>query len=445
MSKKKKNFILAGIISVLAMMIILVPAYVVSSGKPYSEGAGIDSENEMRSQVIVTGSDYRLNYEKEQEIKEAEEERYQQVQKEQEERREQNVVPTTAAEIVQEWDSENDDGGGGQDQNQSGTGSGSGDNGQGSDGGGQTGGDETFEPGDGGGTGSGWGDDIYDQEHEEIKLKPRLVVKDWDSGSTDINGRTYNGSFATFSLTARDYKNNLISDIQFYASGKKLVGVSGKFNYQQQLNYVVRLKDGANSIRIIVTDSEGNRRIEDYVIYGDTSKPNPVGGQVRLRLDLRALNKGFLIDETVDYYKGESTANLIQRVLNSHGYTVYLGSSGSIDAGAYIRSVSKPGMLKGYWISEDLDRQIQSEGGQWGQPTYQHPEGNYDYLEEKDFYSGSGWTYWVKERYEASEYAPSYGVSNYFITGSCMQITLAWTNCIGADYGGVWNPNSGIY
>ena len=44
MSKKKKNFILAGIISVLAMMIILVPAYVVSSGKPYSEGAGIDSE-----------------------------------------------------------------------------------------------------------------------------------------------------------------------------------------------------------------------------------------------------------------------------------------------------------------------------------------------------------------------------------------------------------------
>lgn len=134
MSKKKKNFILAGIISVLAMMIILVPAYVVSSGKPYSEGAGIDSENEMRSQVIVTGSDYRLNYEKEQEIKEAEEERYQQVQKEQEERREQNVVPTTAAEIVQEWDSENDDGGGGQDQNQSGTGSGSGDNGQGSDG-----------------------------------------------------------------------------------------------------------------------------------------------------------------------------------------------------------------------------------------------------------------------------------------------------------------------
>lgn len=77
---------------------------------------------------------------------------------------------------------------------------------------------------------------------------------------------------------------------------------------------------------------------------------------MRLRLDLRALNKGFLIDETVDYYKGESTANLIQRVLNSHGYTVYLGSSGSIDAGAYIRSVSKPGMLKGYWISEDLDR-----------------------------------------------------------------------------------------
>ena len=150
-----------GIISVLAMMIILVPAYVVSSGKPYSEGAGIDSENEMRSQVIVTGSDYRLNYEKEQEIKEAEEERYQQVQKEQEERREQNVVPTTAAEIVQEWDSENDDGGGGQDQNQSGTGSGSGDNGQGSDGGGQTGGDETFEPGDGGGTGSGWGCLLY--------------------------------------------------------------------------------------------------------------------------------------------------------------------------------------------------------------------------------------------------------------------------------------------
>ena len=58
------------------------------------------------------------------------------------------------------------------------------------------------------------------------------------------------------SLTARDYKNNLISDIQFYASGKNLVGVSGKLNYQQQLNYVVRLKDGANSIRIIVTDSE---------------------------------------------------------------------------------------------------------------------------------------------------------------------------------------------
>ncbi len=409
------------LVILLAILIFASPLITVKSQGIYEQENKLAGDNKEKSTVIVTGQKYKMNYGKEQEIEKAIQERLEEIEK-----KEDIPQEKTAAEMVKAIKAKENGAGKGK--------SGSGGNGNGGNGNGS--GNNSSNPG---GHHSGMTEE-EEEAWEKEKNKPKISIEGLEGG------KTYTGAFFNFKLLARDYAGKPISwgnngHVEVYADTAAVEGQTGYYS-GSWTNYKIRIKKGPNIIRIVAVDAEGNRTVEDYVIYGDPDTSSEVIGRVRFVFDLTNVGKGYLVDETVPVYRDESAANLIVRVLQEKGYYVALTEE-SADVGYYLASIKGNKLLAGYSISPERHELITTEGGYWGQETGQK-DPTFDSLAEKDFYWGSGWMYSVKDKSHSSWTAPNIGMSNYFIGDSSYgtkEIMLWWTNCVGSDFAGGWNTN----
>ncbi|MDD7512133.1 MAG: hypothetical protein PUK21_07185 [Peptostreptococcaceae bacterium] len=409
------------LVILLAILIFASPLITVKSQGIYEQENKLAGDNKEKSTVIVTGQKYKMNYGKEQEIEKSIQERLEEIEK-----KEDIPQEKTAAEMVKAIKAKENGAGKGK--------SGSGGNGNGGNGNGS--GNNSSNPG---GHHSGMTEE-EEEAWEKEKRKPRIYTKGLEGG------KTYTGSILNFEVKAKDYSGKTIiwgnnGHVEVYADTDF---VEGKWSYygDGSVNYTINLKKGYNIIRIVAVDGDGNRTVQDYVIYGDPDAAAEIIGNTRFIFDLTNVGKGILIDETVVVYKDEAVAHLIERVLREHGYQAYL-KEGSANAGGYFHYVWGKGLIDGYYISPERTALINREGGRWGESTPSY-DPNLSSIGEGDFFVGSGWMYSVKDKSSTSWFAPNIGVSSYLIGSPGYNTTAVkfwWTNCIGMDFEGGWNTN----
>lgn len=472
-----KKKLLIGLITLLLGASVAVPISFIVHEKHNIDNTGIHEKNKLTSQVLMTGTDYQLNYEREEKLKKEMDERVEQIEKEEAQQPPQKQ-PETSVEIIEkitkdeeesvedkkeEANEENGDENGQSEpsennnsgSNQGNTGNnttpntGSGNNSNNGTGNGVNNGESSSE-GSGNkphiddkdqGQDDEWGFETDEREAEKNRVIPRLTVAGLK------NGATYKGTTHTFYLRGKDYKGRNIWDggrLDVLVNGEKVYGyVTGTGNLD--IHYTFDLRKGNNDITIIMVDREGHRRQESYRVQGSPSENKDMFRVVDFYLDLSNLGIGTpdnpVLHKEVVVYEGETMGYVINKALSEEGYTVHFGTANN-----YIPAISKPGILEGWNIPEAKKAFIQENGGMWGAPMLE-ANGEYQYdrslgtLKEKDFFRGSGWCVSAAGSNlnpNSSNNIPN-GVQAYVISDNiCSQIWVYWTNCLGYDFRGKW-------
>lgn len=355
-------------ILILSLVVILTGSSVfamLNGSEPDHGENPIGDLDVMRSQVLVTGNGYDLNIDQEKKRKEEEKKK----EEKQEEEKKQNR--TSEANTKKAWAKAAPGSGSEKSGRNKGKGKNSNKKGTASKGGNQS---VTPDPNDPNGPQDPEGSD--DPGIDESKL-PTI--------DTDLmDGETYGGSYLGFYVTAKDYKSNRISRQFFvvYANDKRIYS-SGTDD--DKGNYDFDLRDGENTVRITVTDKEGNSLTRSYTVNGDTGIENEENGIVNISLSARNINLGYLAGpKTMTIYRNEKLSYVITRFLRENGFGY--DYTGSLSSGFYLQRIKKPGMLSGWSIPDDIQELLDDKGVSsmgWDE----------DSLGEKDIYEGSGWMY----------------------------------------------------
>ena len=204
------------------------------------------------------------------------------------------------------------------------------------------------------------------------------------------NGQHVSGSEVTVTVKARDYKYNYLNAfrLQFYLNGER-ISSSGDTNHSI-LYRCQDLKNGANSVTVIATDEEGNSSTASYSFTADTSADRQQGGTITFTMEANVLHLGVMISKKVDFYKGESMADIILRACESSGYQVDYEKKTS--QGFYIKRIRKQGITNGWSISQEMKDEL----GITDTTDLVYDQNS---LGEKDFARYSGWIYSVNGAY----------------------------------------------
>lgn len=434
-----KKKLLIGLITLLLGASVAVPISFIVHEKHNIDNTDIHEKNKLTSQVLMTGTDYQLNYEREEKLKKEMDERVEQIEKEEAQQPPQKQ-PETSVEIIEKItktgnNSTPNTGNGNKSNNGTGNGVNNGDSSSvGS-------GNKPHIDDKDQGQDDEWGFETDEREAEKNRVIPRLTVAGLK------NGATYKGTTHTFYLRAKDYKGRNIWDggrLDVLVNGEKVYGyVTGTGNLD--IHYTFDLRKGNNDITIIMVDREGHRRQESYRVQGSPSENKDMFRVVDFYLDLSNLGIGTpdnpVLHKEVVVYEGETMGYVINKALSEEGYTVHFGTANN-----YIPAISKPGILEGWNIPEAKKAFIQENGGMWGAPMLE-ANGEYQYdrslgmLKEKDFFRGSGWCVSAAGSNldpNSSNNIPN-GVQAYVISDNiCSQIWVYWTNCLGYDFRGKW-------
>ena len=351
-------------IVILSLIVILTGSSVFAmfSGREADHGENpIGELDVMRSQSLVTGTGYKLNYD--QQKKRDEEEK----KKEEKKQEEQKKDRTNSTRRTGAWS--NAAPGAGNDRNSR--------NGSTTKNNGTKGGNNPGKSNNGSGGNNNNNSNVTpDPGIDESKL-PTIY--------TDLeDGMSYGGSYLGFYVTAKDYTNRSISRQFFvvYANDERIFSSGTDDN---KGNYDFSLRDGTNTVSITVTDREGNSATRMYSINGDTSAEGEEIGVIEISLSARNLNLGYLAGpRTMTVYKNEKLSYVITRFLTESGFGY--DYSGSLSSGFYLKRIMKPGMLSGWSIPDSIQEHLDDINASimgWDE----------DSLGEKDIYEGSGWMY----------------------------------------------------
>lgn len=240
--------------------------------------------------------------------------------------------------------------------------------------------------------------DDRNQENTEVPSEdddpePAPEENKYPSVATDLeNGETVNASYRTFFVQAFDYHGNVLSSsaLEVYGNGEKLYSIGT--DAQGIVSYRIELEDGANTVSIKVTDSEGwSTTIPEYTIYkGEDGQQEPEG-TITLSIEAGTVGLGNLLGpEAVEYYQGESMASVLLRVLDENGFD--WRNIGEANSGFYLRSIGRSGLTAGAAIPEELLAHLTEVNSQL-------TEHDNDWLGEFDFTMDSGWLYFVNGEY----------------------------------------------
>lgn len=233
------------------------------------------------------------------------------------------------------------------------------------------------------------------------------------------------GTFLNFTVSATDYEGQKISRGSFVvtSNGARIYSSGAGTDHEYEGNYKPdNLTDGANIIVITVTDTQGNQAIKTVTVRTDPNGEKPVGGKLTIIIEARTLGLGYLVNETVDFYKGESIPYVVDRAIAAAGCAY--SHTGSMSSGWYLAGIKKPGITNGWHIPDPIAEKLNSEGC-----TETGHDANS--LSEKDFYKDSGWVFLYNGDF------PGTGMSDFTLQDGDT-VTIAFTTSYGNEYNGEW-------
>lgn len=347
---------------ILAAVVLIFAAaacYLIAQ-EEYHGRDPIDEINENRSYIPVTGQDYSLNYEQENDYLEEEQRRAEAI--------EEKIQQQADRDSAQESGEAGDEAGPVKDQN------GNADDSQGSGSPDEDGGNDI-----GGGTGAGEGEDGENTGGEQdISRLPVIICSLFD-------GQTIDGAFLNFTVRATSYKNVQLGafDITVTINGSKIYS-SGNQNGTISYRTSQSLRNGQNEVIIQATDDEGYTATKIYTVVVNSDQQQKEDGTMRVTLRADVLGLGVIFDETVVFYEGENLPYVVDRAFKQAGITY--SYSGTFDYGFYLQRIYKTGVTDGYVIPGSILDKLEEENASW--VGYEK-----DSLGEKDFYYWSGWVY----------------------------------------------------
>lgn len=394
------------IVGILLLGAVFAAAMFLHS-KDYLTGKNpISGMNKDRSHIPVTGKNYTLNYEQEEEYEQEKAEKQEQIrQKPQElesieetvEQSEQPKSPITEAE-------------GNDEKNPSDT------QGSGTDGTENGNGTEEGGTGTGGGEGAGEGSDGEQTGGEdEISKLPVITC-------SLTEGQNVSGMFLGFTVEAVSYKKVQLD--AFYltvtVNGRKLYS-SGNQNGVVSYRTSQELQDGSNEVVITAVDKEGYTATKTYHVFVNADEEKKEGGTMRVALRADVLGLGTIFDESVVFYEGENLPYVIDRAFKQAGVTYR--HAGTFDYGFYLQRVYRAGITNGYRIPDPILQKLEEENCSWTGCEM-------DSIGEHDFYYWSGWVYFM-DGYSSG------GLSTVPAEdGSVIELLFTLNN--GAEYNGTW-------
>lgn len=382
MSNKRfqRNIINIGIL--LGILILAgTSVFAMVNGREPDHGENpIGELDVMRSQILVKGAGYELNYDQQKKMQEEEKK------KEEKKKEEEKKGRTTGEVRTRAW--ANAAPGSGNDSNNSGSSNDT--NSKGSGNTGKKGTNDSKKGNEGGKKNNNKPSNNVNPSpdnpgNQDVPEGPNQIDESMlPVIETDLeDGGTYGGNYLGFYVSAKDYKNRSISRQFFdvHANGVKITS-SGT---EDRANYDFVLIDGLNTVTISVTDKEGNVATRTFEINGDTSLQREETGHITITLEADEINLGVLAySEDVVIYRNEKLSYVIMRFLEENGFGYDYAGSPSL--GFYLQRIKKTGMLSG-WTIPDVIRQRMDETGASEMAWYE------DSLGEKDICEGSGWVY----------------------------------------------------
>lgn len=200
------------------------------------------------------------------------------------------------------------------------------------------------------------------------------------------NNQQVSGEYITFTVEARDYKDNPLNSyyLTVTLNGDKIYS-SGTNNNIVTYRNPDPLKEGVNEVTIKAVDEEGNTAIKTYIINANTKGDREEGGTISIRIEAETLGLGTIaMNNTMPFYEGESVAFVIDRFLRENG--IRYEHTGTLTSAFYLSRIHRQGITNGFNIPPKLKQKLEEENV--SEQYYRT-----DSLGEKDFYGGSGWMY----------------------------------------------------
>ncbi|PIC98027.1 DUF4430 domain-containing protein [Sporosarcina sp. P29] len=240
---------------------------------------------------------------------------------------------------------------------------------------------------------------------------------------TDLkSGSTVKGDIKTINVWPVTASGERIrgKNVQVQVNGEN---IPFTWDDSSKTSYKLTLQTGQNNVTIKVWDDEGRTVTETFTVTSVAPAEDGVIGQVTISLEASVLGIPYLIKPTkMDIHQGERGSYILDQLLRNNGYEY--GKTGNLDSSFYLRDVSKPGMLNGLHIPDDLWEVVEQVSTTSNRDIYSP-----DSLSEFDFANGSGWMYSVNGDY------PNYGFSDaYFLDGDVVRVR--YTLHYGKDIGG---------
>lgn len=217
-----------------------------------------------------------------------------------------------------------------------------------------------------------------------------------------VNESTITGTTLSFNTMPVDYKGNRIraSGVSVNCNGQI---ISHVWDDSTKTSYRMELVNGENSIRITVTDMEGNSLTFPFTIYCNLVLVGESLGYVTISIEATTIGQGYLIPPTqVEIFQGVNAATMVTELLSQNGYSYK--STGSIETGFYLSHIMGAGIISNPYVNPELEQHLlETDAAAFDINKY-----NPNSLGEFDFSTGSGWMYSVNGDY------PNYGFSDCF-------------------------------
>ena len=224
-------------------------------------------------------------------------------------------------------------------------------------------------------------DDVPDKENK----KPTITMSLKD-------GQKTKGEAVNFWVTATDYKNQNIpvfsngdGHFEVYVNGSKITSTGTNGN---KTNFRANVKDGKNTIKVVATDKRKKQATRTISIRADVNTGPKVIGSVTVSASAPSLKIGTIFSGIkVDIVEQEPLREVLSDAFKKAGVSAEMSSS-------YLAALKKSGIAKEAKITDELREKAEEkrvtliEREDW-------PSGWQNRLREKDFCSHSGWVYYV--------------------------------------------------
>lgn len=228
---------------------------------------------------------------------------------------------------------------------------------------------------------------------------------------------TYSNQTINFDVWITNYRGKPLAynNMSVTINGKSAAYV-GEMDRQ---TYRVKLRNGANEIRIKVTDSYQYTVTKIFQIYYKSGSAN-----ITISLEAGTIGLKYLISpQKMEVEDGTPLSDVIDEFLTANGCTYEF--TGTLSDGFYLAKIRRSGLIQGFKIPRSLIKKMEEDGLSYNEKNFE----SLDTLGQFDFTDKAGWMYSINGLYS------SYGLSKAYVEDGDV-VRIRFTLAGGKDIGG---------